>query len=160
MQRESRKREAVGVQHPDPDAGVVACHGDQTTFDSERADAGQQIPAVLAVRHQRAVDADLQEQVLDVRVVVGGRGDDRDLAGQGVASRDSVDLSRIWRAHQPQEQRGACRGVVRQLVAEEVGALGRTTSHDHASNAHRVVVVGIHGMQQHRLRLPRHAVTA
>ena len=44
----------------------------EAALDRERPDAGEQVAAVLAVGHDRLVDADLEEQVLDIDVVVVG----------------------------------------------------------------------------------------
>ena len=43
--------------------------GDQPALHGERADPGEDVPAVLLVGDRRLLHAELQEQVVDVRVV-------------------------------------------------------------------------------------------
>ena len=48
--------------------------GGQAALDRERADPGEQVPAVLPVGNRGLVDTDLQEQVVDVRIGPGRSG--------------------------------------------------------------------------------------
>jgi hypothetical protein len=64
--RERGGHDAVGVHHPDTDPGLLPARGDETALDRERADAGQDVAAVLPVRHDGLVHHDLKEQVVHV----------------------------------------------------------------------------------------------
>jgi hypothetical protein len=78
--------------------------GDEAALDGELPDGGQQVAAVLAVRHGRGVNADLQEQVVDVVVGLGRRGHHGGLAGHRLGAAEPVDLPRVGAAHDPQQQ--------------------------------------------------------
>ena len=109
--------------------------GDEAALDGERPDAGEQVAAGLRVADGRGVDADLQEQVVDVDPF-GRRGrHDRDLAGERVGAADAVDLARVGRSHDPQQQVVARCRVARQVRREEVRALRRAAAHEHAADA-------------------------
>ena len=84
---DARQIDGIGGAHPltskvavisesvRPDADVdylfLQVGVDQATLDRERADPGQQVAAVLPVGDRGLTDADLQEQVIDVRVRPG-----------------------------------------------------------------------------------------
>src|SRR3546814_9322046 len=105
------------------DRGDRFARCNQSLFDGEIADAGQDVAAVLPVVDARLVDEDLGEKIVDVDARALRRLDDGDLAGQRIGAADAVDLARIGRAHDRQQQRIA-RGLVRRQVArEEVGHL-------------------------------------
>ncbi len=61
--------DAAGVHHPDAGCGGLRAGLDQPALGRERADSGQDVPAVLLVGDRRLLDAELQEQVVDVGVV-------------------------------------------------------------------------------------------
>src|SRR5262249_55961704 len=58
--------DTVRVHHADPYARLVGDGLDGATLDRERADAGQGVAAVLPVADRGLVDAELEEQVVDV----------------------------------------------------------------------------------------------
>jgi hypothetical protein len=124
------------VEHADTNRQitVLGCV-QQAALDGERADAGEKIAAVLPIRNHVVVDADLEEQVIDVCVVVGGHRDHGDLRGQRVGAADAVDLAGVGRTHDPLKERVACGALGGQVVAQEVGALRGATSKNHASDA-------------------------
>ena len=121
----------VGVHHPDPDARLVIAGGHQAALDRERPDAGQDVAAVLLVGDDRLVDHDLQEQVIDVDAGQPGRCDDRDLGRQRVRPADPVDLPRVGRPHDPQQQVIPLAGIGGEVVGQEVQPLGRPAPHLH-----------------------------
>ena len=98
------------------------------------------LPHVCAVAHGRLIDADLQEQVVDVDIRLGRARHDRDLAGEGMSAAEPVDLRRVGAAHDPQQEVVALGGIGREVLGEEVGALRRAPAHEHAADAvaHRV----------------------
>ena len=105
--RKRRGGDAVRVDHVDPgthnvnwfvDRGI-----DQASFECERPDAGEQVAAVLLIGDGRLIDADLQEQIVDVSIVAVRPSDDRDLAGERMGTTDAVDLARVRRAHRPEQ---------------------------------------------------------
>src|SRR5690606_1651295 len=83
----------------------------------------------------RLLHADLEEQVVDVRVRVAGGGHHRHLAGEGVRAADAVDLARVRGPHDAQQQVVPLGRVGRQVVRQEVGALGRAAAHQHAAQS-------------------------
>src|SRR5690606_17477254 len=98
-------------------------------------DAGQYVAAVLLVGDDRLVDEDLQEQIVHVGVRALRARQNRDLGGQRVGAADAVDLARVGRAHDRQEQRVALGRVGRQVVGEEIRALRGAAAHPQAGNA-------------------------
>ena len=60
--------------------------------------------------------------------------DDADLAGERVGAAHAVDLARVGRAHDGQQQAVARRRVGGQVVGEEIGALGGAAAHHHAGH--------------------------
>ena len=110
------------------------------------ADPGEQIAAVLAVGDEAFTDAELQEQVLQIGTIVARRRDDGDLRRERVGAPDAVDLTRVGRAHDPQQELVAFGRISGEIVAQEVGTLRRAASHDHA--AHPIA----HGGQSARCR--------
>ena len=67
------RRDRVGVDHVDPHGGLAVGACQQPTFEGERADAGEQVAAVLAVGDEAVADAELQEQVLEIGAIVARR---------------------------------------------------------------------------------------
>ena len=108
--------------------------GHEPSFDRERCHTGEEVAAVLAVTDEWLVDTDLQEQVVDVGVVAIGEAHDGDLAREGMRSTDPVDLAVVRRTHHPEQEAVALRRPLGQIVGEEVGALRRAATHDHASH--------------------------
>ena len=80
---------------------------DQATLYGEGADPGEDIATVLRIGDDRAVDEDLQEEIVDVDARPHRAAHDRDLGGQRIAAAEAVDLARIWRAHDAEKQRVA-----------------------------------------------------
>jgi hypothetical protein len=81
------------------DLGVSATRVDEAAFHGERTDPGEEIPTVLAVGDLGLVDADLQEEIVDIGIGPAGRRDDGHLAGQRMSAADAVDLACVGRAH-------------------------------------------------------------
>jgi hypothetical protein len=100
---------------------------------NERADAREQIPAVLAIADRGFFHRHLQEQVVDVGVPVGRGGYDGHLAGQRVRAADAVDLPRVRRSEQAQQQVVPLADAGGQVSGQEIGALGGASPHPHAA---------------------------
>ena len=114
-----RDRDAAGVDHVDPHAGRRRrAAATRPALDRERPDAGEDVAAVLRCRSTLGlVDDDLQEQIVDVGVRSRvERDDDGDLAGQRIGAADAVDLARVGRAHDREQDAVARRGVGRQVA--------------------------------------------
>ena len=111
----------AGVLHEDCYAGLVAGGCNKAAFQRKRADARQDIAAILGVGDHGLVDEHLQEQVIDVDAIAHGFAHDRDFAGQ-----------RIGRAHHGEEELVTVGRVGRQVGFEEVAALRGTAAHPHA----------------------------
>ena len=79
--------------------------------------------------------ADLAEQKIDVAIGPLRPRHDGDLARQRMGAADAVDLARIRRAHDRQEQRVARGRIGGKVVGQEIGALGGAAPKDHARNA-------------------------
>jgi hypothetical protein len=101
---ERRDRASAGVDHADPHARALRPRGDDAPLHGELPDGGQQVAAGLAVGHGGRVDADLQEQVVDVAVRLGRARHDGHLAGHRLGTADAVDLGRVRAAHDPQQE--------------------------------------------------------
>ena len=86
------------------------------------------------------VHAELQEQVVDVGVGVLRRADDGDLAGQRGGAAEPVDLARVGRAHQPQQQVVAGGRVGGQVAGLEVQPARGAAAQHRAADAGAVVV--------------------
>jgi hypothetical protein len=104
-------------------------------LDRERPDAGEDVAAALGVGHHRAVDKDLQEQVVDVGARPLQAPDDRHLGRQWVGPADAVDLARIGAAHDAQQEGVALGRRGGQVRSEEIGALRGAAPHPEAGNA-------------------------
>jgi hypothetical protein len=128
---------AAGVDHVDPDRRL----GRQAPLDRERAHAGQQVAAVLPVRDGGRIDADLQEQVINVGVRPIRTTDDGHLGGQRMRPADAVDLPGVGTAHDAQQQVVPFGRIRRQVPGQEVRPLRRPAPHQHAphpvSRAHQ-----------------------
>jgi hypothetical protein len=106
-----------------------------TTLDRERADPGQNVPAVLLVGDGRLVHSELKEEVVKVGVVSWRRRDDRHLGGQRMSTAEPVDLQRVTAAHDPHQQRIPLARIAGQVRGEKIQALRCTTAHHHAPDA-------------------------
>ncbi|MCY1299044.1 hypothetical protein D9M68_681990 [compost metagenome] len=111
-----------------------AARVDQARADGERADRGGQVAAVAAPVHERLVDRDLAEQVVDIVVRTGALGHDHGLAGAGGGAAHAVDLLavRVGAADHAHQQRvaggaGGLRGFGQVLQAEEHALAGAAT---------------------------------
>ncbi len=135
--RHGGDRDLAGVLHVDGHAGLAVRRGDQAALDGEGADPGQQVAAVLRVGDDRLVHEHLQEQVVDVHARARRARHDSDLGGEGIAAAHAVDLARVGRAHHAQQEGVARRPVLRQVLGQEVAALGRAAAHPHAGDALR-----------------------
>ena len=98
------------------------------------ADAGKDVAAVLRVGNERLIDGHLQKQIVDIDSWPFRPRNHGDLGGEGIGPAHPVDLARVRRPHDPQEQRVARRDVGGQVLGEEVTALGRAAAHPHAAN--------------------------
>ena len=103
-------------------------------LDRKRRNAGEDVAAVLRVRHLGAIDPDLQEQVIDVDAGARRTRDDGDLARQRIGAADAVDLPGIRRSHDRQQDAIALRGIGGKIRREEVGTLRGAASHHRAGN--------------------------
>lgn len=131
---EGRGGEVPGVEHADPYGGLGVRRGDEAALDGEGSDADEQVAAVLTVGHLARLDADLEEQIVDVRLGTGRGRHHGHLAGQGVRPAEPVDLARIGAAHDAQQQVVAYGGLGGQVAGQEVGALGGAAAHQHAAH--------------------------
>jgi hypothetical protein len=146
-ERHGGGRQAAGVDHVDADRRHVAAWGrDQAALERERRDAGEQVAAVLPVGDDGIVHNHLEEVVVDVGRVRTGAPDHRDLARQRVGATHAVDLPLVGRSHDPEQEIVAARRVPRQVVGQEIEALGRPAAHDHAPDpvVHGVSVHDVH----------------
>ena len=79
---------------------------EQAALEGERGHTGEEVAAVLAIADEPFADADLEEQVVEVDArpssVLGATIGH--LAGERVGAADAVDLARVGRAHDPQQQ--------------------------------------------------------
>ena len=113
----------------------------QTTADRERAHRRRQVAAVTAPVHERLVDGDLTEQVIDVMVRAQAFADDYGLAGAGGGRAHAVDLFfvRIGAANHAQQQgiTGCARHLShgRQVQQAEEHALAGAATHIRCGNS-------------------------
>jgi hypothetical protein len=119
--------------HPHPRHAIKGLY--KTAFDCEGSNAGEYVAAIGRDIHLRLFNADLSKQKVDVAVGALGLRHDGDLARERVSAADAVDLARIRRTHNRQEQRIAVRRVGWKIVSQEIGTLGGATPKDHARNA-------------------------
>src|ERR1039458_5671419 len=87
--------QALRVLHPNAYGSRVTPGADQTFFQGERSDTGEEAAAVLAVGGLGAVGPHLQEQVVHVRVVACRRADGGDLGGERMSTTQPVDLAGV-----------------------------------------------------------------
>lgn len=132
---EARGGRAAGVEQADAHLGVFTARRDQPAFDGERADAGQQVPAVLRRRDDRLVHGHLEEQVVEVGRRIGARRHHGDFAGQRMRAADAVDLARVGAPQGAQQQVVALHGIGGQVGRQEVRALRGAAAHQHAAHA-------------------------
>ena len=118
----------------DTHIGYAERGGDKAFFDGEGAHTGEDIAAVLPRIDPWLGRDNLQEEIIDICVGPRRARYDRDLAGQGVGAAHAVNLPGIGRAHGRQQHGIAGRGVLRQIVAQEIKPLGRAAAHDGAGN--------------------------
>jgi hypothetical protein len=130
--RHGRDCDAARVHHVDADGRRRARNGDQAVFDRPRADAGEDVAAVLAVADFGLVDDDLQKQIVDVSVVALRTRDDRNLAGERMRAADAVDLPHVGRAHRGEQHAIAQLAIVRQVLRMEIQALRGPAPHQRA----------------------------
>ncbi|MNT35325.1 hypothetical protein D3C72_1713490 [compost metagenome] len=90
----------VANAHP---GGVAGCL-DQALLDSKRADGAEHVAAVGRRVDPTLGHHDLDEQVIDVRLGMQRRADDRDLAGLRAAAADAVNLQFVTGAHHREQQ--------------------------------------------------------
>ena len=69
---ERRRHHAARVDHADPRRGLLAAGLDQAALGRERPDPGQDVAAVLLVGDGRLGHAELEEQVVQVRLAAAG----------------------------------------------------------------------------------------
>ncbi len=86
------------------------------------------------IRDRGAVYAELEEQVVDIGLGTIRSGHDRDLARQRMGAADAVDLAGVGRSHDAQQEVVAFVLVSGEVFGDEIGALGRAPTHDHAAN--------------------------
>ena len=115
----------LGVDVEDAQRGDRVAGRHQAVFDGERADAGKHVAAVGRGVYGGCFHGNLGEQVIDIDPGSGRFTDDDDLAGQGVAAADAVDLPDVRRAHDGEQQLVAQDGVAGQVAGVENTAPSR-----------------------------------
>ena len=109
---------------------------DQPALDRERADAGEDVAAILRVGDDRLVDEDLQEQIVDVDA---RRARDLLTTATLLVSGSAPPMPSIWRGSgEPMTRsRKASRAAVSagRSSARKIAALGRAAAHPHAADA-------------------------
>jgi hypothetical protein len=93
---DQRRGEGLGVAHPDADGRHRVTRRHEALLDREWSDGGKHVATVLTVGDLRPIWPDLEEQVLDVRVVAGRQTHHGDLRRQGVTASHAVDLPFVW----------------------------------------------------------------
>ena len=126
--------ETVGVLHPDAYVRRCALGAEEPLLQRKGTDAGEEVAAVLTVRHFGAVGPHLKKEIVDVGVGSLRRAHDRDLGRQWMTPAHAVDLSNVGRAHRREEDDVAGRDVVRKILGEKVQALRRAASDHRAAN--------------------------
>ena len=110
--------------------------GDQAALDRERADAGEDVAAILRVGDDRLVDEDLQEQIVDIDA---RRARNCETTATLEVSGSAPPMPSIWRGSgEPMTRsRKASRAAAScgQIVGEEKAALRRAAAHPHAADA-------------------------
>ncbi|MNK96297.1 hypothetical protein D3C87_1165710 [compost metagenome] len=130
-----RNRDLPSVFHEDPHRRYSALHRHQPAFDGERPDTGKDVAAVLAVIDTRLVDQHLGKQIVDVGLDARRRFDDCHFAGQRIAATNAIDLPRIRRTHDRQQQTVTKGLLLGQIVGQEVSPFRRPAAHKQARNA-------------------------
>ena len=75
----------------------------EAVLDRPRTDARKDVAAVLTVADFGFVDDDLQEQIVDVRVIALRATDDGDFARERMRTADAIDLTHVRRAHRREQ---------------------------------------------------------
>src|SRR5207302_1595579 len=102
-----------------------------TDIHLERADDREHVDADRLAIDDRYRHRDLREQVIHVGALAPRPADDRDLARQGIGSPDAVDLQRMRRAHDAEQDRVAPPGIRRQVRGEEIRTARSAAAHEH-----------------------------
>ena len=127
----------AGVFHEDRDFGQITRRLGQSALNSKGADTGQYIAAALRVCDDGLIDKDLQKQVIHVDAIAPGRSDHRHFRGQRIRPANAIDLVRIWRSHDFQQQAIALLRLGRQVGCKKIGPFGGASAHPHAGYALR-----------------------
>ena len=132
-------RDLAGIVHEDADPGLAVLRGDQPALDRERADAGEDVAAILGVGDDRLVDEHLEEEIVDVDAP---RDPTCDTIATFEVSGSAPPMPSIWRGSgEPiTRSRKASRSAIDggKVVLEEIAALGRAAAHPHAAHADAV----------------------
>ena len=135
-------RRANGLQHRGAGVDVMHAHlgfavaavrcAYQAALQRKHADRAQQVAASRLVIDERRVDHDLNEFVIDIDAGPRRTTDQRDFAGDKRAAADAVDLARMRRAHDAQQQPPARIEVARQVRLQKIRAFGSAAAKQHA----------------------------
>jgi hypothetical protein len=108
---------------------------DQAAFDGKGTDAGQDVPAILAIGDDCLIDRHLEEEIIDVDPGPLRARHQRDFARERIRAPHSVDLAWIGRAHRAEQESVSFRLILRELVCEEEAAFRSAAAHPHAADA-------------------------
>src|SRR6267154_5409553 len=119
---DARFDELFGVYIINADGGVVGLGGHKPGFEREWPNARQHVSAVGRHIDPAFAHVHLRKEIIDVGSRNLGGADDRDLAGQWVATTDAVDLKLVARTHDLEENLVALRGIGRKIRGQKKGA--------------------------------------
>ena len=94
-------RTGIDGAHPHPCMRIRRF--DQAARNGKRADTGENIAAIGRSIDQRTIHRDLAEQIIDINPRLARARDHRHFAGQRMRAADPVDLTRIGRTHDRQQ---------------------------------------------------------
>ena len=114
----------------------------ETAFNGEGTNSGRDIAAVSGIGDDGLVNADLCKGIIYVCILSLGRRNNRYLAGYGGCPAQTVNLSDVRTAHQPQQQRIPLRACRRKFFFQNIEASACPAAHNAAWNfiVHRITL--------------------